>query len=421
MRKILLFFVAFFISAGANADVFSAVFSEALGSSVTSSIYASYASCWTCGYILEILDLFSSISLSLFEDLRLPIITLLAITLVGWITYKMITGFLNLSPPDANSLFKDLAPKFFAMIIFLPLLFAPTPKFIYNYMVEPLIDLGSSYGTKVMEIVSGEDIKPYCLMQYAESDATQTQDDTFSPSFRQNLVCMTSQSHQINAIGITLGTVLIQESFKAENRYFYIIPNLGMGFAGGILAITYFVALIVFPLYLIGSLFELGFVLAFLPFALFSFIITRGGKGTGVFEGIFDTSVQLVIKAALMMLFLPFMLSVSHIIFQTALDTELFGYASLVGFIQQGDTNQIVETFSFGTKGMLFLSFVAILNIYLITSTKTIVGWFGAEYDDRLFNWSYKNFTDGLKWANKKRKDLFGKKPPAGNSGGGSP
>ncbi len=406
MKKFILFiFMCFFpFVASAITLPFHTIFAEVLGNNVVSEIYAMNASCWTCGYILDIIDLFSGISLAIFEDLSFSMIILLGISLVGYIVYKMFTGFFSLSAVTAQNLFKDLAPKFFATIFIIPLLLAPTPKFIYNYMIEPLMDLGSSYGTKVMTIVSDSDTASYCLMQYASSDATNTQNEAFSPTFRQNLICLTSQSHQINAIGLSLGTTLLMSAFKVENLHFGGIPNIEMGASGIILFIAYFIALIVFPLLIIGALFKLGFVLSFLPFVLFSYVITRGGEGISILNNVYKAAVKYVSEASLMMLFLPFMLSLSHIIFQTALDSGMLGYGELVNLVQKGDTEKIIKILAFGTKDMLFLTFVGILNIYLLLSTQEIAKWFGVKYDDKLVEWTKKSATTSAKWVNDKRK-----------------
>ncbi len=271
-------------------------------------------------------------------------------------------------------------------------------------MIEPLMDLGSSYGTKVMTIVSDSDTASYCLMQYASSDATNTQNEAFSPTFRQNLICLTSQSHQINAIGLSLGTTLLMSAFKVENLHFGGIPNIEMGASGIILFIAYFIALIVFPLLIIGALFKLGFVLSFLPFVLFSYVITRGGEGISILNNVYKAAVKYVSEASLMMLFLPFMLSLSHIIFQTALDSGMLGYGELVNLVQKGDTEKIIKILAFGTKDMLFLTFVGILNIYLLLSTQEIAKWFGVKYDDKLVEWTKKSATTSAKWVNDKRK-----------------
>ena len=144
--------------------------------------------------------------------------------------------------------------------------------------------------------------------------------------------------------------------------------------------------------------------MSFLPFVLFSFVITRGGGGISLFSNVFKSALGLVTEASLMLLFLPFMLAMSHVVFQAAIGSEMIGYENIVAYIQAGDTAKIAEMLSFGSKNMLFLAFIGILNIYLLLSTKEIAGWFGINYDDKFANWSKKSFQKSYKWVNKKRK-----------------
>ncbi len=366
---------------------------------MTSGIYAGHATCWSCPYAMQIIDLFSTISVSIYKELAPAMIILLGVTFVGYIVYKMITGFFGLSMPTPTNLLEDLAPKFFAAVIIIPILLMPTPKFIYNYMVEPLIGLGSGYGNKMMEIVSEKDVKSYCLLQYMESDKTASQNTAFSANFRQSVVCSISQSHQINTLGLSLGNALLINSIASTNLTWGFLPNCGMAFSGIVIFGVYFVALILYPMLLIGALFELGFVLAFLPFILFSFITTRGQGKIPFLGGAFKASIVHLIQASMMFLFLPFMLSISHIIFQTGLGMETIGYKQLIELIQKGKLNEIGEILKFGSKDMLFLSFIGILNGYLLANTKDIAGWFGFSYDDKLVQWTNNSFKKGSKWA----------------------
>ena len=383
----------FFLSPlSAFALEFAEITGGAFGNNSISGIYAGHSTCWSCPYVIQIIDLFSTISVSIYKDLAPAMIILLGVTLVGYIVYKMITGFFGLSMPTATNLLEDLAPKFFALIIVVPILLMPTPKFIYNYMVEPLIGLGAGYGNKMMEVVAGSDVKSYCLLQYMESDNTASQDSAFSANFRQKVICSVSQSHQVNAIGLSLGNALLIGAYKTENLKSGFLPKFGMVASGIIIFLAYFVSLILYPLLLIGALFELGFILAFLPFILFSFVVTRGKEKVPFLDGAFGAGISHLTKASMMFLFLPFMLSISHMIFQTGLGMESIGYKQLVESIQKGDIDKIGEILEFGSKDMLFLAFIGILNGYLLSNTKNIAKWFGVEYDNRLVQWTNNSF-----------------------------
>ena len=105
-----------------------------------------------------------------------------------------------------------------------------------------------------------------------------------------------------------------------------------------------------------------------------------------------------------MFVFLPFLLSISHIIFQSALDSNMIGYGSLIKLIQEGNIDEIAKILAFGSKEMIFLAFVGILNFYLLLNAKNISKWFGFEYDDRLVKWSENSLKRFGKWTDKKRK-----------------
>ncbi|MHA1540738.1 MAG: hypothetical protein ACTSXL_00065 [Alphaproteobacteria bacterium] len=395
----------FFLSPlSAFALGFETIIGDVFGDNIVSGIYAGHATCWSCPYVMQIIDLFSTISVSIYKDLAPAMIILLGVTLVGYIVYKMITGFFGLSMPTATNLLEDLGPKFFAAIIIVPILLMPTPKFVYNYMVEPLIGLGAGYGNKMMEVVAGADVKSYCLLQYMESDKTASQDSAFSANFRQSVVCSVSQSHQINALGLSLGTALLMNSYKSKNLKWGFLPNLGMTASGIVIFLAYFISLILYPMLLIGALFELGFILAFLPFILFSFIVTRGKEKVPFLDGAFDAGIKHLRKASMMFLFLPFMLSISHMIFQTGLGMESIGYKQLAELIQKGDIDKIGEILKFGSKDMLFLAFIGILNGYLLANTKEIAGWFGFTYDDKLVQWTNNSYKQTTKFASEKGK-----------------
>lgn len=386
---------------------FASSITDTMSGTLLSSTYAFQANCWTCGYILEVIELFSTVSLNLYQTLSLPMIELLFIILALWIVYKIISGFFGLSIATSESLVKTLAPKLFATIIVVPLLLLPTPKFVYAYMIEPLIDLGSNYGTKAMSILALDKTSFYCLKEYSESTDTTTAESVFSASFRQQIVCQVSQSHELNALGTSLGIFLIEQSYEPKNRYLDKIPNPLMLLSGLIMFAAYFAALIMFPILLIGALFTFGFILSFLPLIMISFVLTRSGGDVGTskinfLSSTFSSALTLTIQTSLMLMFLPFMLSISHVIFTTTLESKLVGYDEILTLVKSGSTTGLLEKLSFGSKTMLMLTFVALINAMLIGQAKTIAGWFKIQYDEgeKLWNWTYdqaKKTTQKLK------------------------
>ncbi|MBN2676128.1 MAG: hypothetical protein JXR30_02640 [Alphaproteobacteria bacterium] len=408
MRLFFLFFVGFvsFFSWGADASLMTLPYTllqAAAGDSVVALSYASNALCWSCPYVLQLLDMFSFVSLSVFEHMGQAMVKLMGAVFVLWIAYKVAASFFGLSVLDESFLSKSLLPKFFAMIIVVPLLYAPTPKLIFNYIVEPIVDLGAAYGKKAMTLVSGKDMTGVCLFQYAGSEYTKTTEGAFSPSFRQTLTCLISQNHQINALGIALGTTLFMEATAFKNSWLLgLLPNFGMLLAGLIIALGYFAALVAFPFFVVEALFNIGFVLAFLPFLLFSFVASRGQEKIPFFGDAFGTAFGMLKTASLQLMFLPFFLSISHLIFQTMLDSEMMGYQNLIKPIQEGDIDAITSMLQFGSKEMLMLAFFAFLSFKLIASAKTVAGWFSAGYSENLYEYAYGNFKKGTQWLRKK-------------------
>ena len=413
MIKFLTFFLFIFLGisfsanafiAGGAAGVVAGAGVGLLGDSIVSTSYAVNSLCWSCGYILQLIDIFSFISLSIYKSIGNSILILMFVMVFLWIVYRVITGFFGLNPPDISFFNESLLPKFFAMIFVIPLLLSPTPEFIYNYMVEPLVDLGATYGKRSMEIVSGKDQSLSCIMNYAGSEHTKTETAGFSPSFRQTITCLTQQNHELNALGIAVGLTVFTESFKFGSSWI-IIPHLGMFLAGALIWIGYFGAMIAFPFILVEALFEIGFVLAFLPFVLLSFVVSRGKEKIEILEDSFGRSVSMLKEASLTLLFLPFFLSISHLIFQTSLSSEMIGYDKLIPAIERGDTDTILSLVNFGSKSMLMLCFLSLLTLMLLLSSKTVAKWFQTDYDDKLYQYAYKKAMKGLKAGREKTKE----------------
>jgi len=416
MKKLRLIFAVLSIILGmsifqeASAQLVQGIIAETgLSQKTSEALLENDSECMFCKTTDRFIVLMGNLSYQIFKELSSLTIALIGIFMGLWIVWTFLQAFIGLGIPTFDTIYKNFAPKLFMSVFVVAILALPTPKIIYQLMLEPVLSVGVGYGTRLMRATGGEDsmAKYYdCLVTKKEYEEERMESEGFSPYLRKSLTCMVEQSKRMSSVGTVVGQLLLMQSWKAKYAWVpFLIPNMLMGFVGLILLIAYWALHLTFLLLLYGSLFELAVIILFLPFTLMGVVFTSGEKPIPFFGGMLDTTKKTLINATFTITFLCLFLSLIHAFMQAVMgfDGSVFAYDQIVEWVKNGEADKVVETVFVGSSEMLLMLLMAFLGVFLMAEAKTLANKFsdgiGGEIklNEKLLDFVNKQSQNGLK------------------------
>ena len=165
------------------------------------------------------------------------------------------------------------------------LLMFPLPRLITEVVIEPVFNVGLSLN----RIVAGNDEFAKCVVATAIADPVSINSDyaqsgAFSPKLRHNLACEVANVHQMTGLGMTVGWTMLNMAFNEQYMhkimwYIPIFPNIPIFFAGALILVLFFFALLPIPVYFLEIFIKLSMDLIMLPFMMLSWLF----KGWPIF------------------------------------------------------------------------------------------------------------------------------------------
>ncbi|MDR1691480.1 MAG: hypothetical protein LBR35_01405 [Rickettsiales bacterium] len=368
---------------------------ELAGGNIFNFLYDVYSDCYTCKYVSRMIDFTVIGSNRLYEVLSPYIMIAIPLVLIFYAVYLVLSGFFNRDNSNLNaaSFYSIFGPKVFAMFFAFALLAMPTPKLLFQYIVNPALSLATNIGIKLTMLGGGEDADKYYIACMAEKQPWE--DEHFASADNENhfkdvqkqMTCITKQAESINATGIVIGNVLMSYASHFDYNWLFAIPNLGMLFSGLILTLVYSFAIYVFAFYLLEVFLYFYIFFIFMPFSIASYVLSQGKNPIPRIKSIYDTSINKVVQAMFTLVFLCLLLSIVQLIAQSAwFSTNTF--SDIIRALRDNDVKFIIDNVYFGSKSFMYLLIAPLISIILLSQAKTLAGYFkipeGDVFSDKL-------------------------------------
>lgn len=239
-----------------------------------------FSGCWSCQMFVDVMEIMSNLLTNIYKSLGTMMVTFMAALLLVWFAWSVIKGHLDgkvESAWDTTSKFSTHIIKFaFASA----LLVMPLPRMISDILLEPIFNTGQS----IVHEITDESQFNSCLISTSLMDPTvisgsSLKHGAFSPRLRHGLACELVSIHQMTGVGMTIGWTMMNMAFNAEymHKILWVIPifpNVPVFFAGLLVLVLFFVALLPIPIYFLEIFVKLTMDLVMLPLILLSWLFS---------------------------------------------------------------------------------------------------------------------------------------------------
>ncbi|MDR1338310.1 MAG: hypothetical protein LBJ73_04775 [Rickettsiales bacterium] len=254
-----------------------------------------FTSCWSCQMFSDVIATMSGLLPRAYHAIGQAVIPLCVGLTAIWFAWNLLAGYIGAGTDKKWSQKPwSMAGDFGAHIIKLGLVVAllafPLPRLLTNAVIEPVFNVGLSLN----RVVAGDDKFAECVVATAIADpvsvdARAASDGAYSPKLRHNLTCELANIHQMTGLGMTTGWTMLNMAFNAKYMHKFLwdvpfFPNVPVFFAGLLILLLFFFALLPVPLYLLEVFIKLSMDLIMLPLMLLSWlfkgwkIFPQGGK-----------------------------------------------------------------------------------------------------------------------------------------------
>ncbi len=261
-----------------------------------------FSSCWSCQMFYDVMATMSGLIPRVYSALSSVILPFSVVLMALWFGWKLFSGFINAKIEEPWGVVSDFSTKFIKLAFVTALLVVPLPRLITSIVIEPIFNVGLSLN----RVVSGNDEFAKCVVATAVADPAVASVDAansgaFSPRLQHNLTCEIANVHQMTGLGMTVGWTMLNMAFNEEYMHHLlwnipIFPNVPIFFAGLLILLLFFFALLPIPIYFLEVFIKLSMDLIMLPFMLMSWLF----KGWPIFpdgKSNIKTMIDDVIKA----------------------------------------------------------------------------------------------------------------------------
>ena len=285
-----------------------------------------FTSCWTCQIFSDVMISMSNLLPKVYSALGRVIIPMSATLLAVFIAWNLFSNAINNKMENGSKIMGNFGTHIFRLSMLVILLALPLPRLITNVFIEPALVIGTSFDY----VVSDNNKFSECMVATAIADPVSISADAseygaFSPKLRHQLACEIANVHQVTGLGMSVGWTIMNMAFNADYMHKIlanvpIFPNVPMFFAGLLILVLYFYALLPIPLYFLEVFVKLALDLVMLPLMLMAWmfddenfaLFPKGGK---TIREMIDDVIKAVVGIALTVVFLTFSIMFLNVAF----------------------------------------------------------------------------------------------------------
>ncbi|MBQ8255346.1 MAG: hypothetical protein IJY99_00055 [Alphaproteobacteria bacterium] len=370
-----------------------------------------FSSCWSCQMFSDVMSVMSGILPGVYHAIGKSIVPMAIILSSVWFIWKVASGFINSKLDSAWSLASDFGVHLLKLGTVIILLAAPLPRMISQIAIEPIFAVGLSLN----RIAVHDDNFDACVVATAIADPLSIDEKAaekgaYSPKFRHNLACELAGVHQMTGLGMTVGWTMLNMSFDEDYMHklmwaIPIFPNIPIFFAGLMVLVLFFMALLPIPVYFLEIFIKLSMDLVMLPLMLLAWLfkgwkISLAGAGKTI-KGIVDDVVSGTLGLALTGIFLSF-----SIMFMNAVFGDWNGATVLSQALTTGDSKFFMDALMMRNDSLITIMLMGAFMAMFMTSIPALVKTlFSVSISTDFYDTATKNiktFWGGIKKLYKK-------------------
>lgn len=336
-----------------------------------------FSTCWSCQMFSDVLATLSGMLPRVYSAIGSVILPFSAALLAVWFAWKLLSGFFNAKLDEPWSLAGNFGTQLIKLAFVSALLLVPLPRLLTDIVIEPIFNIGLSLN----RVVSGNDTFAKCIVATAVADPTAASVDAasagaFSPQLRHSLACEIANVHQMTGLGMTVGWTMLNMSFNEEYMHkimwgIPIFPNIPVFFAGLLIFVLFFFALLPVPLYFLQVFIKLSMDLIMLPFMLMSWlfkgwpIFPNGGRNI---KSMIDDVIKATAGIALVGVFVTF-----AVMFLNAVFGRWQGADRLVAALAENDATILMDGLMMRNDSIITILLMGIFIAMFMTMIPALV------------------------------------------------
>ena len=365
-----------------------------------------FSTCWSCQMFSDIMATMSGLLPRVYSAIGRVIIPFAAGLTGVWFAWKLLSGFFNAKVEEPWSLASTFGVHLVKLAVVGAFLLAPLPRILGDVVIEPIFNIGLSLN----RAVAGNDEFARCVVATAIADPVSVDEraadaGAYSPKMRHNLACELANVHQMTALGMTAGWTMLNMSFNEKYMHkimwnIPIFPNVPVFFAGLLILVLFFFALLPVPLYFLEIFIKLSMDLIMLPFMFLSWlfkgwpIFPNGGKNI---QQIVNDVVSGTLGIAITGVFVTF-----SVMFLNAVFGRWGGANALSVALAQNDSQILMDGLMMRNDSIVTIIlmgiFIAMFMTMIPALSKTL---FNVNISQDFYNTTKKNVN--IVWGNVKK------------------
>lgn len=367
-----------------------------------------FTSCWTCQIFSDVMISMSNLLPKVYAALARVIIPMAGTLLAIFVAWNLMSGFLNNKMDNASKIMGNFGTYIFRLGVLIILLILPLPRLITNIFIEPAMLIGTSFDY----VISDNDKFSECMVATAIADPVSVSADAsaygaFSPKLRHQLACEVANVHQITGLGMSVGWTIMNMAFNSDYMHkilanIPIFPNIPMFFAGLLILVLYFYALLPIPLYFLEVFVKLSMDLIMLPLMLMAWMFDDENfalfpKGEKTIRKMIDDVITAVVGIALTVVFLTF-----SIMFLNAAFGSWSGANVLQTAITNNDSKILMDGLVFANDSIVTVVLMGIFIAMFMTMIPQLTSMlFNIKISDKYYNTAKEDIK--IMWGNLKK------------------
>lgn len=372
-----------------------------------------FSSCWTCQMFSAVMVTMSTILPRIFSDIGRIMIPMALMLTAVYFTWTIVSGFLNSKIESGWSITSKFTTHMIKLAVICAVLVLPLPRMISNVVIEPIFNIGMS----VNHIVGDSDKFAECMV------ATTLMDDSgeiksirtdnmptgaFPVKLRSGLACELASVHQVTGLGMAVGWTMLNMAFSYDYMHkimwgIPIFPNVPIFFAGLLVLVLYFMAMLPIPLYFLEIFVGLSLDFIMLPLMLVGWLFKdwkiaaalNGGKNI---QGMIDDVIKGAVGIAITVVFLIF-----GIMFLDTIVGNIDGLSRIATAITENDSKILMDGLLMRNDSLVTIILLGVFFAMFMTSIPALVKTlFNIQISDKFYQTAKKDFLAiralGGKW-----------------------
>lgn len=336
-----------------------------------------FSSCWSCQMFGDVMAAMSGLLPRVYSAIGGVVFPFAVVLTAVWFAWKLLSGFFNARVEQPWTLAGLFGTQLIKLTFVGALLMIPLPRLLTDVVIEPVFNIGLSLN----RAVAGNDEFAKCVVATAIADpvsvsGTAASVGAFSPKLRHNLACEVANVHQMTGLGMTVGWTMLNMAFNEQYMHKIlwdvpIFPNVPIFFAGLLILVLFFFALLPVPLYFLEVFIKLSMDLIMIPLMLLSWlfkgwpIFPNGGKSI---QAIVNDVVKGTAGIAMVGVFITF-----AVMFLNAVFGHWHGASRLVAALAQNDSRILMDGLMMRNDSLITIILMGIFIAMFMTMIPTLV------------------------------------------------